>query len=221
MSSDDYSLLEGEVNLALLSDHCQPVRARGLFWNWTSVAEVAIQPCPGGTSGFARWQCGEDGLWMLPTPDLSECRAHWVARLEARLRGGEAAIAVAADLAAVTETRGLYGGDLLVTTQLLQGLAHRLRQDLVSVTSVEQKETLVTELLQHVQKAVSHLLAKVQEPAWSDLRPVQRAAADTSLVQIFGENAFLVADTVAAERNLVEVTENFLLLGEGNGEQRG
>ena len=114
MSSEDYSLLEGEVNIALLSDHCQPVRARGLFWNWTSVAEVAIQPCPGGTSGFARWQCGEDGLWMLPTPDLSECQAHWVARLEARLRGGEAAIAVAADLAAVTETRGLYGWDLLV-----------------------------------------------------------------------------------------------------------
>ena len=96
-----------------------------------------------------------------------------------------------------------------------------MRQDLVSVTSVEQKETLVTELLQHVQKAASHLLAKVQEPAWSDLRPVQRAAAGTSLVLIFGENAFLVADTVATERNLVEVTENFLLLGEGNGEQRG
>ena len=41
-------------------------------------------------------------MWLLPTPDLSECRAHWVARFEARLRGGEAAIALAADLAAVT-----------------------------------------------------------------------------------------------------------------------
>ena len=44
---------------------------------------------------------------MLPTPDLSDCPPHWVAMLEARLRGGEAAIAVATDLAAVTETRGL------------------------------------------------------------------------------------------------------------------
>ena len=207
---EDLGLAGGAVNLALLEDHCQPVRARGLLWNWTSVNEAAIQPCPGGTSGFARWHCGEDGLWLLPTPDLSECRAHWVARLETRLRNGEAAVGVAADLAAVTETRGLYGGDLLVTTQLLQGLAHRLRQDLTTVGNVEQRETLVTELLQHVQKTGSHLLAEVQEAAWSDLRPAQRAAAGTNLVLGIEENAFLVADTVETERNLVEVTENIL-----------
>jgi len=207
---EDQELYGGAVNLALLEDHCQPVRARGLLWNWTAVNEAAIQPCPGGTSGFARWHCGEDGLWLLPTPDLSECRAHWVARLETRLRNGEAAVGVAADLAAVTETRGLYGGDLLVTTQLLQGLAHRLRQDLATVGNVEQRETLVTELLQHVQKTGSHLLAEVQEPAWSDLRPAQRAAAGTNLVLGIEENAFLVADTVETERNLVEVTENIL-----------
>ena len=203
-------LLEGEVNLSLLASHCQPVRARGLLWNWTAVAETAIQPCPAGTSGFARWQCGGEGLWELPTPDLSECRAHWVARLETRLRSGEAAVGVAADLAAVTETRVLYGGDLQVTTQLLQSLAHRLRQDVAAVASVEQRETLVTELLQHVQKTASHLLSEVQEPAWSDLRPAQRAAAGTGLVLGIQENAFLVADTVETERNLVEVTENIL-----------
>jgi hypothetical protein len=117
---------------------------------------------------------------------------------------------VAADLAAVTETRVLYGGDLLVTAQLLQGLAHRQRQDLAAVGSVEQREALVTELLQHVQKTGSHLLGEVQEPAWSDLRPAQRAAAGTSLVLGIEENAFLVADTVETERNLVEVTENIL-----------
>ena len=200
----------GGVNLALLEDHCQPVRARGLLWNWTSVNEAAIQPCPGGTTGFARWHCGQDGLWLLPTPDLSECRAHWVTRLETRLRNGEAAVGVAADLAAVTETRGLYGGDLLVTAQLLQGLAHRLRQDLATVGNVEQRETLVTELLQHVQKTGSHLLTEVQDAAWSDLRPAQRAAAGTNLVLGIEENAFLVADTVETERNLVEVTENIL-----------
>ena len=198
------------MNLSLLTDHCQPVRARGLLWNWTAVHEVAIQPCPGGSTGFSRWQCGEDGMWLLPTPDLSECRAHWLARLETRLRSGEAAVGVAADLAAVTETRGLYGGDLLATTHLLQGLAHRLRQDLASVVSVEQRQTLVTELLQHVQKTGSHLLGEVQEAAWGDLRPAQRAAAGTNLVLGIEENAFLVADTVESESNLVEVTENIL-----------
>ena len=68
----------------------------------------------------------------------------------------------------------------------------------------------VTELLQHVQKNARHMLAEVQEPVWSDLRPAQRASAGTSLVLGIEENAFLVADTVTTERNLVKVTENIL-----------
>ncbi|XP_077288150.1 latrophilin Cirl-like [Arctopsyche grandis] len=37
--------------------YCQPQSARGLHWNWTIVAEVAVQPCPGGATGLARWRC--------------------------------------------------------------------------------------------------------------------------------------------------------------------
>merc|ERR1711892_989519 len=204
------SSVDKESELNLYIDHCHPTNVRGLFWNWTRTDEMAIQPCPGGSSGFARWRCTSNAAWNFDSPDLSECQAHWITRLETRLRNGESVIKVSTDLAAVTETRSLYGGDLLITTQLMQSLAHRLRQDLFSIASQEQKETLVTELMQNIQKTASNLLDDIQEAAWNDLRPVERASAGTSLILGIEENAFLVADTVNNEKNLVDVTNNIL-----------
>ena len=201
----------GEASqVSLYGSHCPPTPARGLHWNWTAVSELALQPCPGGSSGFARWRCGPSGSWERGSPDLSECQAHWITRLETRLRNGESVIRVSTDLAAVTETRRLYGGDLVVTTHLMQSLAHRLRQDLFSISSQEQREALVTELLQNIQKTASNLLEKLQQEAWADLRPAERASAGTSLILGIEENAFLVADTVDTEQNLVDVTGNIL-----------
>jgi len=208
--SEAKSLVDKESEFNPYIDHCHPTSVRGLFWNWTRTEEMAIQPCPGGSSGFARWRCTSNAAWNLDSPDLSECQAHWITRLETRLRNGESVIKVSTDLAAVTETRSLYGGDLLITTQLMQSLAHRLRQDLFSIASQEQKETLVTELMQNIQKTASNLLDDIQEAAWNDLRPVERASAGTSLILGIEENAFLVADTVNNEKNLVDVTNNIL-----------
>merc|ERR1719410_2275529 len=38
--------------------HCAPTTARNLAWNWTRSGDTAIQPCPPGTTGLARWVCG-------------------------------------------------------------------------------------------------------------------------------------------------------------------
>ena len=185
--------------------HCPPAQARGLYWNWTRAGEAAIQPCPPGTQGFARWRCGaHSATWQLDTPDLGECEAHWVARLDSRLRGGEAVSKVASELAAVTESRPLYGGDLVRVAQLLAALASRLRQEVGRLAEPEARESLVTALLQSVQRTASSLLEDRQEEAWTDLRPPQRAAAGTALLLGLQEAAHLVADTVTGEHNLVE-----------------
>ena len=191
--------------------HCQPAQARGLYWNWTRAGEAAIQPCPPGTQGFARWRCGpHTATWQLDTPDLGECEAHWVGRLDSRLRGGEAVGKVASELAAVTESRPLYGGDLVRVSQLLAALASRLRQEVRRLAEPEARESLVTSLLQSVQRTASSLLEDRQEEAWTDLRPPQRAAAGTALLLGIQEAAHLVADTVTGEQNLVEVTGNLV-----------
>lgn len=35
---------------------CPQVTARGLNWNWTLANTYAVQPCPGGATGLARWK---------------------------------------------------------------------------------------------------------------------------------------------------------------------
>ena len=106
--------------LESLMEHCPPVTTRNLFWNWTSSGDLAIQPCPGGSSGFAKWRCGSDSAWYLGSPDLSECQSHWLARLEARLRKGEPVVTLADELADLASERTLYGGDLGTILDLME-----------------------------------------------------------------------------------------------------
>ncbi|CAH2241947.1 jg9065 [Pararge aegeria aegeria] len=37
--------------------YCPQINARGLHWNWTLAGTYAVQPCPGGATGLARWKC--------------------------------------------------------------------------------------------------------------------------------------------------------------------
>lgn len=46
-----------EAAARLAFTHCKPVLSRRLHWNWTRTGEVAIQPCPNGATGLARWTC--------------------------------------------------------------------------------------------------------------------------------------------------------------------
>lgn len=48
---------------------CGPTKARDLFWNFTRVGEINVQPCPGGASGIAKWRCAYVGS-SLPNQQL-------------------------------------------------------------------------------------------------------------------------------------------------------
>ena len=194
-------------------DHCQPKTMRNLFWNWTQIGEDAIQVCPQGSSGFARWTCGIDGLWSSQIPNLGECQSQWLGRLEQRLQmggGATAVIELAQELAASTETKSLYGGDLAVVAKILQGIAHRLRQELYVIASQNDKETLAAEVLQAVLKTTSNLMDPVQKFAWEDLEMKKRASAVTSVLVAVEENALLLAETVNNEKNVAEATSHIL-----------
>ena len=86
------------------------------------MGEDAIQVCPQGASGFARWTCGLDGLWSSERPNLGECQSLWLSRLEQRLQGASGLNEVASDLSTSTSTKTLYGGDLNVVAKILQAL---------------------------------------------------------------------------------------------------
>merc|ERR1719225_1342958 len=196
--------------LESLLEHCPPVTTRNLFWNWTSSGDLAIQPCPGGSSGFAKWRCGSDSTWYLGSPDLSECQSHWLTRLETKLRKGGSVISVSSELSGLTEIKTLYGGDLSMITQLLQSLAHKARQDLFSIANQEEKEMTASQLGENTLKVGSNLLEDNQMLAWSDLEPVERAQVGSNLVLAIQENTFFQADTINIEKNIVMMEDNLL-----------
>ena len=204
---------EGKDNLLVLEtmiNHCPPETTRNLFWNWTSAGELAIQPCPGGSSGFAKWRCGSDSGWFSASPDLGECQSHWVSRLEQRLRKEGDVLGVAEELAQGSLDKALYGGDLALVTQLLQSLAHKARQDLFSVVRQEEKEKTARRLVEATLKVGSNLLTNQQMLAWSDLEPVERAQIGSNLVLAIQENSFFLADTVNTEKNIIMMEDNLL-----------
>ena len=198
-------------------DHCPPRTERNLFWNWTRAGADAIQICPQGSSGFARWTCGEDGEWSpKSSPNLGDCQSLWLNRMEDRLgrqgdnKGAQSISQIALELSGATETRPLYGGDFLIAAKISQSLAHRTRQELYVMQSQEDKESAVAFLLQAIMKATSNLLDADKNVAWRDLDYKQRTLAATSLMLALEDNAILLAETVNNEKRLSEITNNII-----------
>ncbi|XP_042859853.1 adhesion G protein-coupled receptor L1-like isoform X8 [Penaeus japonicus] len=187
---------------------CPPSSGRGLFWNWTQGGEVAVQPCPGGASGWARRPCNPLG-WAGPA-DLSECRSVWLTTLTSRAHTNDAVLAVAHDLATVTGSRALYGGDVTATARLLNSLARRMADDVSNFPDRDQREALVTELVGAAIATGSHLVGG-QRDAWADLRPPEHRAAATALLLGLEEAAFLLADNLHHEKTVNHAEPNILL----------
>ncbi|CAH2099125.1 unnamed protein product [Euphydryas editha] len=280
--------------------YCPQINARGLHWNWTLAGSYAVQPCPGGATGLARWKCtltnhqhvdeerprrrssglqsgenfhdlgldqpndrqmqlirrlgseallkGRDGdspehvidyrgtasmadtqvnhnlvsngemmysdstpEWHGATPDLSECRSVWLNSLEARVREGESLLSISNDLAQVTSSKTLYGGDMMTTTSIMKKLAQRMSQNVQTFPDPRQKEAIVTDMLLGVIKTGSNLLEESQRASWSDLSADAQNRVASALLTQLEENAFLLADAVTKEKTFLQIVKNICL----------
>lgn len=196
---------------------CPRQKARSLIWNATRLGEVAVQSCPGGANGLARWQCVHkkvDGMevaveWQRGSPDLSECRSVWLSSLEKRVHEGELILGISSDLSQVTNnSRELYGGDMLITTKILSNMAERMAEDVRTYSDVRQREASVAELLQGAVTTSSNLLDRAQDSSWKDLSHHEQMEVATSLLIGLEENAFLYANTLAYENFVLHEQRN-------------
>lgn len=184
---------------------CPPSSGRGLYWNWTQGGDVAVQPCPGGASGWARRPCNPLG-WAGPA-DLSACRSAWLTSLTSRAHTNDAVLAVAQDLATVTRSRPLYGGDVTATARLLNSLARRMADDVKNFPVGAQREAVVTDLVSLAVATGSNLMGG-QRAAWADLRPPEHRAAATALLLGLEEAAFLLAKNLHHEKTVTHAEHN-------------
>ncbi|XP_029176788.1 latrophilin Cirl-like isoform X3 [Nylanderia fulva] len=194
---------------------CPPVVARNLSWNTTRAGDVAVQSCPGGANGLARWRClarGDSAVWHRDSPDLSECRSVWLTTLENRVTEGDVILGISRELSQVTNnSRGLYGGDMMITTKIIKNMAEKMALDIKTYQDLNQREVSVTELLQGVVRTGSNLLDKTQMASWKDLSHQEQMRVATSLLIGLEENAFLLADTLMHEKTIIHENKNILM----------
>ncbi|XP_020288544.1 latrophilin Cirl-like isoform X3 [Pseudomyrmex gracilis] len=194
---------------------CPAVTARNLSWNRTKAGDVAVQSCPGGANGLARWRCvaqGESAVWQRDSPDLSECRSVWLTSLENRVSDGDTILGVNRELSQVTNnTRGLYGGDMMITTKIIKNMAEKMAVDIRTFQDPHQREANVQELLQGVLRTGSNLLDKAQMASWKDLSHQEQMRVATSLLTGLEENAFLLAETLTEEKTIIKQSKNILV----------
>ncbi|XP_078048524.1 latrophilin Cirl [Augochlora pura] len=194
---------------------CPSMLARNLSWNMTRAGDFAVQNCPGGANGLARWRClgkGDSAVWHGDSPDLSECRSVWLTTLENRVTEGDVILGISRELSQVTDnSRGLYGGDMMITTKIMKNMAEKMALDIRTYQDANQREVSVTELLQGVVRTGSNLLDKAQMASWKDLSHQEQMRVATSLLTGLEENAFLLADTLMQEKTITHVGRNILM----------
>lgn len=122
--------------------------------------------------------------------------------------GKDPLVSITNDLAQVTSSKTLYGGDMMITTKIIEKLAKKMSQDIQTFPDTRQREAIVTEMLNDVVRTSSNLLDASQHASWKDLSYKEQMSVATSLLIELEENAFLLADTVMREKTVDQVVKN-------------
>ena len=224
-SDIESSSSDNSLNAPSITTSCPPVTSRKLQWDWTSVGEIAIQPCPIGATGLAKWNCVDVAdastdvssldtsqnvhpQWYGAQPDMSDCKSVAMSNLEAQVRKEDPENVLISSLSYVTRTKALYGGDLESAVAIMRTVASRVQYRLQSSGSVfHNKESHIRQVLQNVLQSASNILEKSNRRAWLDLRPDRRMKVATSLLLALEESAFLLAGVLNQPTHILETYE--------------
>ena len=195
--------------------HCPPTVSRSLAWNWTLAGETAIQPCPPGTTGLARWSCPPllshtaAPAWAGTQPDMSDCRSLALTELESGVERGDLENVLSASLAHHTNTHLLYGGDVESAVAIIRTLASRIQYLLQTQgEKFYNKSQYIQEVLLNMVRAASNLLDSENREAWTDLHPSRQIKSASALMSALQENAFLFVSVTDTQEILVESSNN-------------
>ncbi|CAN8004532.1 unnamed protein product [Ixodes hexagonus] len=190
-------------------EYCAPIYSRELYWNWTRAGNTAVQKCPGGATGVAKWRCSRGGLrWTPDKPDLRLCRSLWVENLRERLESGESIISVAIDLSLMTQTKSLFSQDVKHIAAIVQQMLSKAVSSMETFLDAWHREQVFKELLDAISETASNLLEAKQRAAWNDLSSVDQKQVLTMLMAALEESALLLADSFSTESFFPVVKSN-------------
>ena len=195
--------------------HCPPSTARSLAWNWTAAGDTAIQPCPPGTTGLARWTCDlprdsdSPVFWSSTQPDLSDCKTLAMSNLEGKVEDGDLENVISSSLAHLTRVEVLYGGDVEASAAIMRTLSNRIQYLLQTQgDKFYNKGQYIQEVLLNMVRAASNLFDISNRLAWQDLHVSRQVKASTGILLALEENAFLFLEVTNQQEVMVEAAQN-------------
>ena len=118
-----------------------------------SKGDTAVLECGPSVAGFAYWSCDLEGHWSTSFPDLSQCQSYWLQKLRGQLDKSAnrqaSVVHVANDLAHYTANFGpLRPGDLLLLIDTIESMTSRMRDDLKTIPTMDQRRAVITQVVQ-------------------------------------------------------------------------
>lgn len=195
---------------------CPPTVSRKMHWNRTKSGDTAIQPCPEGSSGLAKWVCGSEfensASWTGFQPDLGDCKSQALSDLEVRVRKEDPEHVIVSKLVQLTNpgsssARDLYGGDVESALNVLHDVGNRLQYKLKSQPDMYNKESHVQQILQNVLRVLDNLLSPENRFVWEDLVLSRRLKLASDLMEVLEFHSFLFADLIKQPEVIIEETK--------------
>ncbi|XP_018610090.1 adhesion G protein-coupled receptor L1-like isoform X2 [Scleropages formosus] len=185
---------------------CGGMVARGVQWPSTQRGEMVERPCPKGSLGIASFQCMSNPvMWNPRGPDISNCTSPWVSQVAQKIKSGENAANIAAEL--VNHTRGrIHAGDVSSSVRLMEQLLDILDAQLQALRPGnkesaarnynKKRERTCRAYIQAVVQTVDNLLRPEALESWQDMNSTEQAHTATMLLDVMEKGAFLLANNL-------------------------
>ncbi|XP_062386988.1 adhesion G protein-coupled receptor L1 [Sardina pilchardus] len=191
---------------------CVATVVRGVQWPTTQRGETVDRPCPKGSLGIASYQCLlSPVVWNPRGPDLSNCTSPWVNQVAQKIKSGENAANIAAEL--VNHTGGrIHAGDVSSSVRLIEQLLDILDAQLQALKpglkesaarnygKLQKRERTCRAYIQAVVQTVDNLLRVDALESWRDMNSTEQAHTATMLLDVMEKGAFLLANNMYGNR---------------------
>ncbi|VDO26570.1 unnamed protein product [Onchocerca flexuosa] len=170
---------------------CDMITERDIDWPKTEFGMTARISCPIGSTGYAEWICGSDGLWKSDGPDLSRCVSTWSKGLlmdAEEVDGPLDRLEFLNEIQQRTRRESLIGGDLIALSRAIK---------LLIPTTVYDND--VDKFVELVVESVNNMAKDSQSLAWNDLKGTKRLMVADLLMGIVDQVSMIISPVVTPD----------------------